>query len=206
MTYATTILANSDPAGTSLLTSPDHAAQHSTVNDDLTQVELKIGLGAGSPTTANMLLVATGNGTSVWGGTVNNATFGTPTIGTPSITGGTIVGYQSTYHTLGSAASSPGAATTGTLNLQSASRFLVNMPNAAGQVTLAVSNVTANQPFLVEILQAASGLGTINWFSTIRWAGNSVPTQTLTANRKDSFGFIATGSGTYDGFIVGQNL
>lgn len=85
MAYPSTILANTDPAGTSLLTSPSHSAQHTTVNDDLTAVETKIGLGAGTPTAANMLLVATGNGTSVWGGTVNSATFGTP-----SITGGTV--------------------------------------------------------------------------------------------------------------------
>lgn len=215
MAYPTTILANTDPSGTSLLTSPDHASLHTTVNDDLTAVENKLGLGAGSAA-ANQALIGSGAGTSAWTGTWNAATFGTPTItggtannqvlGTPNLTGGTLVAYQSTYHTLGSAAISPGTSTVGTLNLGTATRFLVNMPNAAGSVDLAVSNVSANQPFLVEILQGTAGAGTVNWFSTITWlnGGTAPPTQGTTASRKATYGFIATGAATFDGYLVGK--
>lgn len=220
MSYPTTILANTDPVGTSLLAVIDHAAQHSTVNDDLTQVENKLGLGAGSAS-ANTLLVGSGAGSAVWGTTWNNGNLGTPTLtggtstgllsnnptlGSPSITGGTQLGYQSTYLTLGSVALSPGTSTTGTLVLNTASRFLINMPSSAGSVTLAVSNASPNQPFIVEVLQGAAGAGTINWFSTINWlnSGTSAPAQGTTAGRKNTYGFITTSSSTYDGYIVGK--
>lgn len=226
MAFPSTILGNTNPAGTSLLTSPDHAAQHSTVNSDLTAVEQKLGLGAGTPTTTNKLLVATGNGTAVWGGTVNALTLGTPvigtpaitggtstntvinsgTLGTPSVTGGTLTAPLIVTRTIGSAAYSGTVSGTTTLNLANATRHLVNMPNSAGAVTLALSNVSANQPFIVEILQGTAGLGTITWFSTIRWAGSAAPSQTLTASRKDTFGFMPTGTATFDGYIVGQNV
>lgn len=255
MAYPTTILANSDPVGTSNLSSPDHAAQHTTVNDDLTQVENKLGLGSGSAS-VNALLIGSGAGTSAWGTTWNNANLGTPNItggtsttqiinnptigtpnitggtttgvtsnsptigtptvtggtynngvfGSPSITGGTAIGYQSTYHTFGSAALSPGTSTTGTLNLGTATRFLINMPASAGSVTLVVSNVSSNQPFIVEILQGAAGAGTINWFSTVSWLNNgtTAPSQGTTAGRKNTYGFIATGAAAFDGYVVGK--
>ena len=163
--------------------------------------------------TASSFLMGTSR---MQGGTVANAIVGTSTVqggtvanavvGTSSIVGGTAQAYQSKTHTLGSVAVSGTVSTTQNFDLSAASRFLLNMPNSAGSITLTVSNVTANQPFLIEIMQGTAGLGTINWFSTIRWAGSAAPTQTLTGSRKDTFGFIATGTNTFDGYIVGQNL
>jgi hypothetical protein len=46
----------------------------------------------------------------------------------------------------------------------------------------------------------------VTWFATIRWAAGTVPTLTTTASKADTFTFITTGSGTYDGFISGQNI
>lgn len=87
-----------NPSGTSLVTSPDHAAQHANVNDAMEAVEAKLGVGASTPT-LNRILKGAGNGTSTWGTTLDNFTFGTPTItggtinnavmGTPTVTGGT---------------------------------------------------------------------------------------------------------------------
>lgn len=246
MAYPSTILNNTNPTGSNLLSSPDHADLHSTVNTDLTAVETKIGLGAGTPTATNKLLVATGNGTSVWGGTVNNLVMGTSQItggtlasalvgtssvvggtiqnvllgtsqitggtvnnavmGSPAVTGGTTTAVHSVTRTIGSAVYPGTVSTTITMNLALATRHLVNMPNSAGSVTLALSNVSANQPFMVEIMQGTAGSGTVNWFSTIRWSGSATPTQTLTASRKDTFGFMPTSTTTFDGFIMGQNI
>lgn len=230
MAYPSTILSNTNPSGSDLLTSPDHAALHSTVNSDLTAVETKMGLGAGTPTTTNQLLVASGNGTSVWTGTVNNLVLGTPSItggtvanalvgtsqitggtvnnavvGSPAITGGTSTAMHVVTRTIGSAAYSGTVGGTTTLNLANATRHLVNMGNTAGAVTLALSNVTANQPFLVEALRGTAGNGTITWFSGITWLNNgtSAPTQGTTASRKDTFGFMPTSGTTFDGYVVG---
>lgn len=73
-------------------------------------------------------------------------------------------------------------------------------------ITFTVTGASNNQPFVVSILQGGTTASTITaWFATIRWAGNTVPTLTATLNKRDTFGFIRTGAGTYDGFVVGQN-
>jgi len=72
-------------------------------------------------------------------------------------------------------------------------------------ITFTVANATNNQPFIVSILQGAVVSTITAWFDTVRWAGGSAPTLTATAAKRDTFGFIRTGSATYDGFIIGQN-
>lgn len=98
----------------------------------------------------------------------------------------------------------PDAAATATLDVSQASIHKITMP--AGNITIAVSNETNGQCFIVEITQDATGSRTVTWFSTIKWAGGSAPTLTTTANKRDTFGFRVTGTDTYDGFIVGQNI
>lgn len=75
-----------------------------------------------------------------------------------------------------------------------------------GNRTLALSNATTGQWFVVELLQDATGSRTVTWFSTIKWTQGTTPTLTTTASKKDTFLFRCTGSGTYDGYIVGQNI
>ena len=75
-----------------------------------------------------------------------------------------------------------------------------------GNRTLALSNETTGQAFALRVLQDGTGSRTVTWFSTIRWVAGTTPTLTTTASKLDWFGFICTGSGTYDGFILGQNL
>lgn len=72
-------------------------------------------------------------------------------------------------------------------------------------ITFTITGATNSQPFIVSILQGAVVSTIAAWFATIRWAGGSAPTLTATANKRDTFGFIRTGSDTYDGFVVGQN-
>lgn len=75
-----------------------------------------------------------------------------------------------------------------------------------GNRTLALSNATTGQCFIIRLLQDGTGSRTVTWFSTIKWPDGTTPTLTTTASKADTFGFICTGSGTYDGFIVGQNI
>ena len=70
----------------------------------------------------------------------------------------------------------------------------------------AISNETAGQKFMIRILQDGTGSRTVTWFSTIKWAGGSAPTLTTTANKADVVGFLVTGTDTYDGFVIGQNI
>lgn len=76
-----------------------------------------------------------------------------------------------------------------------------------GNRTLAVSNVAPGQQFTITLPQDGTGSRTVTWFSGITWigTGGSPPTLTTTPGKKDVFTFKNTGSGTYDGFVAGQN-
>lgn len=75
----------------------------------------------------------------------------------------------------------------------------------AGNRTLAVSNVSTGQGFLIILKQDGTGSRTVTWFSNIKWVGATAPTLTTTAGRWDVFSFLFDGT-NYFGFIVGQNL
>lgn len=124
---------------------------------------------------------------------------GAETLTNKSLTKPTIDGHVTGYATY-----TPGVGATATLDCAADNRHSITMP--AGNITIALSNITVGQVILVEITQDSGGSRTVTWFSTIRWAGGSAPTLTTTASKRDVFGFICTGSGTYDGYVVGFNI
>jgi hypothetical protein len=75
-----------------------------------------------------------------------------------------------------------------------------------GNRTLALSNASVGQKFIIRLVQGVSGSGTVSWFSTIKWPGALVPTLTTTATKTDIFGFICSSGNTYDGFVIGYDL
>lgn len=99
---------------------------------------------------------------------------------------------------------SPSAAGTATCDCSLANEHRITMP--AGNITIALSNVTNAQKFIISITQDGIGSRTVTWFTTIKWAGGTAPTLTTTASKRDIFGFIRTGSSTYDGFVIAQNI
>lgn len=99
---------------------------------------------------------------------------------------------------------SPSGGGTATCDLSLYSIFYITMP--AGNITIALSNATTNQPFVIRILQDAVGSRTVTWFSGIKWLAGTTPTLTVTGSKADTFGFLTTGSGAYDGYVVGTNL
>jgi hypothetical protein len=144
------------------------------------------------------------NGTAVTLGgseTLTNKTITSPIISTPTVTGGTYTKPTINGSIQGSATAADGA--TVTFDLSAANIQTVTL---AGNRTLALSNVSTNQSFIIRLVQDGAGSRTVSWFSTIKWAGGTAPTLTTTASKIDVFGFICTSTGNYDGFIVGQNL
>jgi hypothetical protein len=80
-----------------------------------------------------------------------------------------------------------------------------------GTPTLAISNLNNIPIFTLILAQDTNGSRTVNWFSTIRWAGGSAPTLTTTPSKIDVFTFIngalfGLAANTYLGFVAGQNL
>lgn len=98
----------------------------------------------------------------------------------------------------------PSASSTATLNLALGNVHHITMP--AGNITIAISNATPGQIFLIRILQDGTGSRTVTWFTTIKWAGGSAPTLTATASKADTIVFEVTGTNTYDGTPAMQNL
>ncbi len=123
--------------------------------------------------------------------TLTNKTLTSPTLSKPLVN----ASYDSaeTY--------TPAAAGTATLDLALSNEHQITMP--AGNITIAISNAAVGQKFIVSITQDSVGSRTVTWFTTIRWF-DTAPTLTTTASKRDTFGFIVTGTNTYDGFIIGQ--
>ena len=116
----------------------------------------------------------------------------------------TLVKYADKGKTLNTRAYSPSASGTATLDLSDSSRHVITMP--AGNITIALSSPTITQPFVVEIVQDSGGSRTVTWFTTIKWIGGAAPTLSTGASKKDTFGFICTSSGNYDGYVLGQGI
>lgn len=119
----------------------------------------------------------------------------TTTTKTQTLTNKTLVQRVATY--------TPSGAGTTTLDLSTGNIHTVTMP--ANTQTLAISNATTGQCFLVEVNNVTSQ-GALTWFTTIRWVDGSAGTLTGTNGKRDVFGFRVTGTGTYDGYVVGQNI
>jgi len=109
---------------------------------------------------------------------------------------GGIIGTPETY--------TPAASATATLNLALGNEHRITMP--AGNITIAISNETDGQKFIIDIKQDSVGSRTVTWFAGISWADGSAPTLTTTALKTDTFGFKVQGTDLYFGYVVGQNI
>jgi hypothetical protein len=136
---------------------------------------------------------------------IRGGTVGTALIGTSTIQGGT-ANALNLKGVIGPAYSTTLAGTggTSTLDLSLANEFRCTFGTANG--TLAVSNATDGQKFIISLTQDAVGTRTMVWFDTIKWVAAGTPALTTTAAKRDTFGFICTGAATFDGFVIGQNI
>jgi hypothetical protein len=150
------------------------------------------GLGSGvatflaTPTSANLAAAVTdetGSGSLVF------AT--SPTLTKPTVNGSVPAVTTDTY------------ASTITFDMSASNIHNVTL---TGNPTLAVTNVSVGQLFIIELVQDSTGSRTVTWWSTIRWVGGSAPTLTTAASKKDTFGFRCTSSGNFDGYTIGTNI
>lgn len=92
-----------------------------------------------------------------------------------------------------------------TFDLSATTKGNVRQVTLGGNRTLALSNVTVGQVFIIRIIQGTGGQ-TVTWFSTIKWTGGSAPTLSTGSGKIDTFGFICTSDGNYEGYILGMNI
>jgi len=146
-------------------------------------------IGGTTPAAGAFTTLAASSTLAVTGATTLSSTLGVTGVTTLKKTVQTVTAYT------------PDAAGTATLDLTTGNIHSITMP--AGNITIAISNETAGQCFIIEITQDSVGSRTVTWFSTIRWF-DTAPTLTTTASKRDTFGFRVTGTDTYDGYIIGQ--
>jgi len=105
ITYPGTLDTFVNPTGTSTLDSPDHALQHSNVNDAIEAVQAVVGTTAGTAVlkdfTAGEFPIKQEGGTLVE--TITGGTINTTTLGTPSVTGGSFASPTTTGTDAGTA-------------------------------------------------------------------------------------------------------
>ena len=84
-----------------------------------------------------------------------------------------------------------------------------------GTTTFTTTNHNIGHKFMVRVKQDddGGGSGTVTWFNGIKWAGGTAPSLTATADKADLFGFFCSSasgtnlqSGSFDGFVIGQNI
>lgn len=219
-----------DPSGTSLLTSPDHAGLHTDVNDTLEAIQDAVGTTAGT----NVLLdfsagdfPARINGSDVLQqslqGTINNSVIGTPAItggtvdnavmGTPAVTGGTI----------DSAVMGTPAITGGTLtapNITDA-RYTRNNFTDGGTITLdwstgnwqhgtlggnrtvAMSNGQEGGKYILQVHQDGTGSRTLTYGTEVLWPAGGTTTLSTGSADVDFIAFLCDGTNYY---AVGESL
>jgi hypothetical protein len=173
---------------------------YTLVNGDIDDDNIAVGADIDPAKIAGTAVTLTGTET-LTNKTLTSPTINTPTIATPTVTSGTFT--KPTINGSIQAYTSDTDGTTVTFNLAASNVHTVTL---GGNRTLALSNASTGQCFIIRLVQDATGSRTVTWFSTIKWQDGTTPTLTTTASKTDVFGFICTGSGTYDGFIVGQNL
>ncbi len=71
---------------------------------------------------------------------------------------------------------------------------------------LAITGDQIGRTYEIIIRQDATGSRTVQWFAGILWPGGITPILTTNAGKRDIFTFQKVASGTYLGFVAGQNL
>jgi hypothetical protein len=91
------------------------------------------------------------------------------------------------------------------IDCSTSSRHVVTGHASGTAITFSISGASTGQCFYISVLQGAVVSTIAAWFATVRWPASTAPTLTATVSKRDTFGFICTGSNTFDGFVVGQN-
>ncbi len=96
--------------------------------------------------------------------------------------------------------------TTATFDLSTNDWYTLTLDHTA-TTTLAVSNATVGQMFVLRLIQDGTGSCLVNWFTTINWRGGGMPVLSTDAGAVDVIAFKCISAGVYDGYsTVGGGL
>lgn len=184
-----------NPSGTNALNSPDHAGQHSDINDTVEAVQSVLGTTAGTSVLKNFQAGDFSpriNGSNVLqqtlSGTINNSV-----LGTPSVTGGTIASAVINSSTVGTPTITGGSWASGTLN-----NPVIGTPSLTGG-TIANSLIGTSQHTGGTVTGAVIGTNTITG-GTISISAGTLSTVVV---NNSTIGTPGITGGTHNSFVAG---
>lgn len=211
--YPTSIDNFTDPSGTSLITSPDHAGLHTDVNDAINSIETTLGTTSGTSVLKNISVgkfALAGSADTFQKGTITTSTFNNGTIGTPSLTGGTAV-----QMTLGGTTKvGLGSDATGDIyygNGGTLTRLAVGTANQYLSTNGTIPTWTTSAVTFTEAIGDASSVGTAgaweDWNINATAGANKIAfilIQNTNASTQGTAGVRTNGSSLERKYIVGQ--
>ena len=179
ITYPTTLDVFTNPTSTSLLTSPDHAQQHSDINDAVEALEAKVAIG-------NTVLGAWIDYTPTWTATTTNPVIGNGTItGRYSLVNKTVtaqiyisMGSTTTYGSGNFLLTLPVTAAT-TLGSFAALGSAWYYDASANNATTGIANVNNGSTTIFGLRYTGTNAGNVTAIAPYTWASGDFITATI---------------------------
>lgn len=188
----------------------EHDQVHGAASTALIALQTKLGISASpaaSGTANSILMNGATPGTTSWSNTLTGTTIAGTTLS------GAVVGadqiMSAVTHKDYAETCAENAAVTGTVSIDM-NNGNVHSITLTGAATLTFDNPVAtgdSSSFTLIVKQDATGSRVITWPGSVKWAANTAPTLTTTANRYDILAFTTVDGGTcWFGFVAGQDF
>ena len=187
----------------------EHDQVHGAASTALIALEAKVGISASpaASATTNAVLTHTGTGTTAWSNTITGSTIAGTTLS------GAVVGadqiMSAVTHKDYAETCAENAAVTGTVSIDM-NNGNVHSITLTGAATLTFDHPVAtgdSSSFTLIVKQDGTGSRLITWPGTVKWAANTAPTLTTTADRYDILAFTTVDGGNcWFGFVAGQDF
>lgn len=187
----------------------EHDQVHGAASTALIALEAKVGISASpaASATTNAVLTHTGTGTTAWSNTITGSTIAGTTLSGAVVGGDQIM--SAVTHKDYAETCAENAAVTGTVSIDM-NNGNVHSITLTGAATLTFDNPVAtgdSSSFTLIVKQDGTGSRIITWPGSVKWAANTPPTLTTTADRYDILAFTTVDGGTcWFGFVAGQDF
>ena len=187
----------------------EHDQVHGAASTAIIALEKKLGISASPAADAsnNTFLKHTGTGTTTWSNELTATTIAGATL-TGAVVGGDQI-MSAVTHKDYAETCAENAAVTGTVSIDM-NNGNVHSITLTGAATLTFDNPVAtgdSSSFTLIVKQDGTGSRLITWPGTVKWAANTAPTLTTTADRYDILAFTTVDGGNcWFGFVAGQDF
>ena len=187
----------------------EHDQVHGAASTAIIALEKKLGISASPAADAsnNTFLKHTGTGTTTWSNELTATTIAGATLAGAVVGGDQIM--SAVTHKDYAETCAENATATGTVSIDM-NNGNVHSITLTGAATLTFDHPVAtgdSSSFTLIVKQDGTGSRLITWPGTVKWAANTAPTLTTTADRYDILAFTTVDGGNcWFGFVAGQDF